>query len=128
MGTPWQRFECAPAVVYALQVVNAVVAVPLIVEGGAAFGDNQSPRGVLAVNAHQDVGEAIGKDLRAHFSVGRARDALDGFVAICWHRAFGYGLGACTPPHEHSRVVVDAEEVDGDGRNVMNEALTCFPD
>src|SRR5581483_2374715 len=56
-------------VVYALLVVNGAIAVPLIVEGGTTFGDNQSFRGVFAVNARQDVGEAVGEDLPAHFSV-----------------------------------------------------------
>gem|GEM_PF-6153923 len=60
-------------VVYTLLVVNVAVAVPVIVESGATFGDNQGFWGVLVVNARQDVGEAIREDLPAHCSVGRAQ-------------------------------------------------------
>ncbi len=102
-----------PQVVYALLIVNIAVAVPMIVEGSAAFGDNHRFWGVLAVNARQDVSEAVGEDLPAHFSVGRAGDALDGFKTIGVRRVFSYGPGIFEVPHQPARVVVDAEEVNG---------------
>src|SRR5712691_2364646 len=102
-----------PQVVYALLIVNIAVAVPVIVEGSAAFGDNHRFWSVLAVNARQDVGEAIGEDLPAHFSVGRAGDALDGFKTIGVRRVFSYSPGIFEVAHQPARVVVDAEEVNG---------------
>src|ERR1051326_7727781 len=53
-------------IVYTPQVVNVVVAIPLIVEGGTTFRDNESFGSVLAVNARQDVGESVGEDLPAY--------------------------------------------------------------
>src|SRR6266699_4281053 len=89
-----------PQVVYALLVVNVVVAVPVIVEGRATLRDNQSFWGVLSVNARQYDEEAIGEDLPAHFCVRCPRDALNFFIAIGGHSVFRYGHAICAAPHE----------------------------
>src|SRR6266852_663881 len=104
-----------PQIFYALLVVYVPASVQVVIEGSATFGDNQSYWAVLAVNARQDVGEAIWEDLPAHFSVSYTGDAPNRFIAIGMPRLYNYRIGINAIPHEHTRIVVDAEEVNGDG-------------
>src|SRR5579872_1936 len=80
--------DVPPQVVYALLIVDIVGAIPLIVEGGTTFGDNQRFWGILSVNTCQDVGETIGEYLPAHFCVGRAGNAFNCYVTISSHLVF----------------------------------------
>src|SRR5579884_4081073 len=69
------------------------------------------------MDACQDIGEPIGEDFPTHFGVGRTRNALNGFIAILWHRVLCDRRGICATPYEHTGVVVDAKEINGCGDN-----------
>src|SRR5579875_490004 len=109
------RLNMRLEVVYTLRVVNAVVAVQMIVESRATLRNGYGFWSIIAMNTHQDIGETIRKDLPPHLGIRRAGNVCKSLIdlGISMHRLFCLRSSICAILHNHPRIVVDPQEIDG---------------
>ena len=99
-------FDMGHQIVLPFGIVNVVAATPLVVVGGAVFGDEQAG----GAYSRWSRSKKIGKSLRVYFPV-------HGGVGRSFHRidlTEGSEMPlAELPRHHRARVVVDAQEIGG---------------
>ncbi len=102
-------------VVGAPLIRHVVAPVPLVVKGGAVLGDEHAARGIVLMDAQQDVSQTLGVDFPGHLRIAGARNrgdilvTLGSRVMVCCRAGRSSWL-AC--PDDGAGVVIDAQKIE----------------